>query len=299
MRQISCPVCKTKPITTPEEFSIYLCPKCQVRWTFLPKDINSDALYEDEVYAIVDNRESIFEKVIFWEAKKVLKKAEKLVSGKSKRLLDFGSGKGQFLSVAKKLSWTGIGIETAVERATFAREKYGVKVSQELYTEGVVEGGEYDLICLNHVLEHLPEPVSLVHELMDSNLKKDGIWYVEVPRANSWQAKIAGKNWIHWDIPKHLTHWTEAGIEKVFGDLGYKVVSDRTFSIHLGMLGMLQSIFSLLGYRQHLILALKKKKTLGLLAGVAFFTPLAFLLELTASLIGKSGVVGVYLKKNE
>lgn len=298
MRQIICPVCKTSPESNIQAFSVCLCKGCGNRWTFIPQELDSDALYEDEVYTVVDNRKSIFERVIFREARKVLEKANSISSSKTKRLLDFGAGKGQFLVEAKESGWTGIGIETAKERADFAREKYGVEVIQEFYSEGKVREGNYDLITLNHVLEHLPDPIGLLKALLDSNLSKNGLVYIEVPRADSWQAKIAGKNWMHWDIPKHLTHWTEAGLEKELNRIGYKKVAERSFSIHLGVLGMLQALMSQLGFKGNLILNLKRKKTLGLLLGIGVLLPFAWILEVISLPFGKSGIMGLYLKSN-
>lgn len=298
MRQIICPVCRTSPEVNLQAFSICICKSCGNRWTYIPEEIDADSLYEDEVYAVVDNRKSIFERVIFREAKKVLEKAGFISFSKTKRLLDFGSGKGQFLVVAKQSGWDEIGVETAKERADFAREKYEVKVSQEFYSEGKVEDGSFDLITLNHVLEHLPDPLGLLKKLLDSNLSKDGLIYVEVPRADSWQAKIAGNKWMHWDIPKHLTHWTEDGLEKGLNRIGYKKVGRRSFSIHLGVLGMLQALMSQLGFKGNLILNLKRKKSPALLITIALILPLAFLLEATSLLFGKSGIMGLFLKSN-
>ncbi|MDI1323960.1 MAG: class I SAM-dependent methyltransferase [Algoriphagus sp.] len=298
MRLITCPVCKKSPESDLQAFSICLCKGCGNRWTFIPEDLDSDALYEDEVYTVVDNRKSIFEWVIFREGREVLDRADSISFSKTKRLLDFGSGKGQFLAIAKKSGWTGLGIETAKERADFAREKYEVEVRQEYYSGGKVGEGYYDLITLNHVLEHLPDPLGLLKELLDSNLISDGKAYIEVPRADSWQSKIAGQNWIHWDIPKHLTHWTETGLEKELYRIGYKKVGHRSFSIHLGVLGMLQALMSQLGFKGNLILSLKRKKTPGLLLGIGILLPFAWILETISVFFGKSGIMGIYLKSN-
>lgn len=297
MRQISCPVCNTDPVNSPEPHSICICGSCGVSWTFIPQDVDAAALYTDEVYTVVDNRQSIFERIIFAEAKKVLREAKKLHSNASS-LLDFGSGKGQFLAVAKEAGWEGLGIETAVERAIFAEKNYRVKVLTEYYQGGTIHAGHFDLITLNHVLEHLPQPMVFLTELLEKNLAPGGLVYVEVPRANSWQAKIAGKNWMHWDIPKHLTHWTQAGLEKQIEQYGYQKVGSRSLSIHLGILGMVQALLSKLGYRKNLILLLKKQKSLGLIALVAFILPFATLFELISCPFGKSGIFGIYLKKN-
>lgn len=297
MRQIACPVCKTSPHSTPEAQSIHSCSFCGVRWTYLPQDVDTAALYSDEVYAVVDNRRSLFERIIFSEAKKVLGKAKEL-NPSAKTLLDFGCGKGQFLSVAKELGWNGLGIETAAERAEFSRQKYGVEVLGDYYQGGKVHPESFDLITLNHVLEHLPDPMGLAGELGDSNLSVGGLIYLEVPRADSWQAKLAGKNWMHWDIPKHLTHWTEKGLEREFSKIGYQRIAFPRFSVHLGVLGMLQALLSTFGYRKNLILQLKRKKSAGLMLLISLALPLAFTLELLATQVGKSGIVGIYLKRN-
>ncbi|TFV95552.1 class I SAM-dependent methyltransferase [Algoriphagus kandeliae] len=297
MRQISCPVCQSAPQSTPKSFSIIPCSNCGVGWTWIPDEIDEASLYRDEVYQIVDNRQSIFEKIIFREARKILIGARKM-NPAAKRLLDFGSGKGQFLSVAKKLDWDGIGIETEKARADFALEKYGVKVLNQFYERGLIGENKYDLITLNHVLEHLPKPINMLNELLQENLAEKGILYLEVPRSDSWQARIAGKNWMHWDIPKHLTHWTEEGLKKELAKLGFVAVGSRSFSIHLGVLGMLQALLSRLGFRENLILRLKRKKSLGLLFMLALALPLAWVIEFISTFFGKSGILGLYFKRH-
>jgi len=79
MRQITCPVCKTMPERNLQAFSICVCNGCGNRWTLIPEEINAESLYEDEVYTVVDNRKSIFEWVIFREARKVLRKANTIL----------------------------------------------------------------------------------------------------------------------------------------------------------------------------------------------------------------------------
>ncbi|MBM3426894.1 MAG: class I SAM-dependent methyltransferase, partial [Bacteroidetes bacterium] len=225
MRQLLCPVCHTPPSFSPNSGSRIPCSSCNVCWTYLPETIDAAALYRDEVYAVVDNRKSIFEKIIFSESRAILKQAKKLLR-QAHLLLDFGSGKGQFLAVAKTLGWQGLGIETEAARGEFAREKYGVDVQIAYYQNGLVGKSPVDLISLNHVLEHLPEPISLLQELVKHNLSKGGLLYLEVPRADSWQAQIAGDAWMHWDIPKHLSHWTEPVLTTQLEALGFSKVAE-------------------------------------------------------------------------
>lgn len=297
MRQVTCPVCFSSPKSFPAELGKVNCASCGVSWTYLPEIINTAELYRDEVYAVVDNRQSIFEKIIFSEAKKVLKRARQ-IHPKASRLIDFGSGKGQFLAIANEQGWNGIGIETEQARADFAREKYGVEVRCEFYQEGKIRTEPADLLTLNHVLEHLPQPMVLLERLIESNLVDNGLLYIEVPRADSWQANIAGGQWMHWDIPKHLTHWTEPILVDQLGKLGFTPVAKRGYSIHLGVLGMLQALLSRFGNRENLILRLKRKKTLGLILLIGITLPFALGLEVLSAAFGKSGIMGVYFRRD-
>jgi len=299
MQQTRCPICHTPPATEPPPLSIHLCANCGSLWTFIPEEIDPNGFYKDEVYAVVDNRGSVVERIIFREAGRVLQQAAACLPAGKRRLLDFGCGKGQFLAKAKSIGWAGLGIETAAERAGFARDRYGVEVLPEAYSGGKISAGEFDLICLNHVLEHLPEPLRLLKKLLDANLAANGVVYIEVPRADSLQTKIAGSNWIHWDIPRHLTHWTEPGLVKELKRIGYKKIAQRSFSLHLGVLGMLQALMSRFGYRKNLIIGLKRRRSPGLMVAVALLLPLALMAEVFSSLMEKGGITGLYLKRPE
>ncbi|TDQ16975.1 methyltransferase family protein [Algoriphagus boseongensis] len=297
MRQITCPICNSAPANHPNSFEIIPCTSCGVNWTYIPEELDTDSLYRDEVYAVVDNRKSVFEKIIFSEAKKVLHQAKKL-NPQASKLLDFGSGKGQFLAQAQAEGWKVLGVETEKSRADFAKENYKVPVFNSFYEGGKIQGGQFDFLTLNHVLEHLPKPISLLEELVSQNLEENGILYIEVPRADSWQAKLAGKSWMHWDIPKHLTHWTEPVLEQQLAKIGFQKVGIRSYSIHLGVLGMLQALLSRLGFRDNLILRLKRKKTLGLILGIGLLLPFAWILEVLSVAFRKSGIFGIYFRRN-
>lgn len=300
MRQEKCPVCGAESKRKKNNFSLITCENCRVIWTLIHSDINVAALYEDEVYAVVDNRKSIFEKIIFQESKKVIHSVQQLLpDSKPIRCLDFGSGKGQFLYQTQLAGWEALGVETARERARFAIEKYGVKVLSEIYHEGQIDAGNFDVITLFHVLEHLPEPLEMLKELCDKNLKKGGILVIEVPNVNSWQHQLAGEKWMHLDIPKHLSHWSEELLVEKVEALGYKLAKSQYFSLHLGVLGSLSTLLGKLGYRGNVIYDLKNKKNLPMLLGVALVLPLSLVLEIFALPFRKTGILRLYFKKNE
>ncbi len=99
---------------------------------------------------------------------------------KGASILDFGSGSGAFLSLAKKHGYQVMGIEPGEDFATYARDKHGVEVIIAPWQEVQLADGRFDIITASHVLEHLREPVSALRQLARW-LSDDGAIYVAVP----------------------------------------------------------------------------------------------------------------------
>ncbi len=59
----------------------------------------------------------------------------------------------------------------------------------------------YDLIILRHVLEHTYHPVRLV-KYLSGHLAPDGVIYIEVPNLDLGCAKIFGKYWKGYYVPR-------------------------------------------------------------------------------------------------
>jgi len=107
-----------------------------------------------------------------------LQRAGAQVQGR--RVLDVGCGNGAFLSVAKAMGWQPHGLDTA----TTARELLaprGIDVSLTDAVEFLREHrASFDLIHMNHTLEHIPRAAETVLAAKDA-LAPGGLLYVEVP----------------------------------------------------------------------------------------------------------------------
>jgi 2-polyprenyl-3-methyl-5-hydroxy-6-metoxy-1,4-benzoquinol methylase len=305
MYSIACPLCQERDPqqrstvftivkTTNERYEICRCHSCQMVYTYCDREVDPAELYDQNDYTVKDTRSSIFFKIQKWEYTAVIRYI-KLISGiETPSIMDFGSGKGLFLHFADLERCIVKGIESSKPRAQYAKEYFGLDINTEYYSSGMVFKRKFDVLTTFHVLEHLQNPGVLLHNLVRSNLKEKGLLVVEVPNYNSWQSAWAGNTWLHLDVPRHIGHFTPESLEKVVKESGCRIVKKQYFSIHLGIIGMLQTIFSWFGYKGFLIAELKLKRNKALLLKISLVLPLAILLEGLAVLFNKGGILRYY-----
>ncbi|HEX3851866.1 MAG TPA: class I SAM-dependent methyltransferase, partial [Polyangiaceae bacterium] len=126
------------------------------------------------------------------------------------RVLDFGSGDGNFLRRTAREGWVSFGLEASFLPDNNAPGGY------EVYTslEAVKQRGPFDAITLWHVLEHLPDPVATLREL-EGMLTPKGVIVIGVPDAQGVQAQTFGADWMHLDVPRHLFHFGRRSLEQL------------------------------------------------------------------------------------
>ncbi|MFC3051242.1 class I SAM-dependent methyltransferase [Kordiimonas pumila] len=124
---------------------------------------------------------------------------------KAGRVLDIGSGPGDFLKVAQSRGWDAVGIEPSPVAARYAASR-GLNVINGFFNADTAKDlGRFDFIHLSEVLEHIAEPESLL-KLARSLLKKNGVLCVSVPNDfNPLQGvsvkKLEKEKW--WIVPDH------------------------------------------------------------------------------------------------
>lgn len=120
------------------------------------------------------------------------------------KLLDIGTGTGQFLDIAKK-NFEVFGTEVSEKAIEIGKEKYQLEIDQgEL---GDIKYKEkFDLLTMFHVLEHVPSPKETI-EQCSQNLVEGGYIVIAVPNDVKCWKRLA----------KHFMAMFQIGRFKTYG----------------------------------------------------------------------------------
>jgi 2-polyprenyl-3-methyl-5-hydroxy-6-metoxy-1,4-benzoquinol methylase len=173
-----------------------------------------------------DSKRNLLEKTYHIVRNISLKKKLKLINSFQpfeKNLLDIGCGTGDFLRTAQQNNWNVTGIEPNERAREIANQKTNNSVFETTHSLKFKKHS-FDVITLWHVLEHLPnleEQCATIKAL----LKENGVLVVAVPNHKSFDALYYKNFWAAYDVPRHLWHFSQDSISKLFAAQNMKVVN--------------------------------------------------------------------------
>lgn len=138
-------------------------------------------------------------------------------------LLDVGTGVGILLEVARERGFAVRGVEVSGWAAEYARKEKGLDVATGTLEEARFPDRSFDVVVVNHVLEHLPEPGTSLAEIRRI-LADNGLLVVGVPNAGSLMAALLGPRWSSWRPEQHAWHFTPATLSALARVAGFRVV---------------------------------------------------------------------------
>jgi 2-polyprenyl-3-methyl-5-hydroxy-6-metoxy-1,4-benzoquinol methylase len=233
-----CPICKDSNLApfikakdhtvTGETFSIVECKTCGLKITSpRPADGELGKYYKSEKYISHSNSRSGLTNKLYHLARNysLVKKLSLILSYKKPgSLLDIGCGTGEFLKFCQTNKWAVRGIEPNDDARTFATNQNKVQVGPEQELENI-PNNSFDVITMWHVLEHVPDINKRVEQLRGL-LKEDGVVFIAVPNPDSWDARKYKEKWAAYDVPRHLYHFNQKAIKRLFENQGFRL--DKT-----------------------------------------------------------------------
>lgn len=182
-----------------------------------PVPVDLENYYKSETYiSHTDSSASLIDKVYQRVRTIALQKKLRLINSfktTSTSILDIGAGTGDFLKVCNSNNWETHGIEPSADARKIAKEK-GIHLKEKIEQ---VEGRQYDVISLWHVLEHVEDLCVYVTKLKNM-LSDKGRLVIAVPNYKSYDASYYKEHWAAFDVPRHLWHFSQTSIHKIFSE---------------------------------------------------------------------------------
>jgi SAM-dependent methyltransferase len=119
-------------------------------------------------------------------------------------LLEVGCGAGKRLRIFSVLGWRVTGQEVDAEAAAQARRTSGAEIHVGPVEELAARGRRFDAIVMNHVIEHVLDPVEFLRTCLGM-LRAGGTLICVTPNAASWGHRAFGINWMALEPPRHVT----------------------------------------------------------------------------------------------
>lgn len=213
-----------------------------------------------------------------------------LVSGP--RVLDVGAGRGRLVVALRRAGFSASGIDPSGRGGLVERRAIEEMAETEL-----------DSVVMWHVLEHLDDPGSALSRVRGW-LRPGGSLLVATPNLASWQARIAGPGWLHFDAPRHRVHFTASGLAALLSRSGLTV--ERT--VHMvwehNPASMWMALLTRLGMTPNFPFHVLKRTVPARRRDVALtalgipLAPIALALEAAAASRGRGGTVALVARKS-
>jgi SAM-dependent methyltransferase len=180
--------------------------------------------HEERLYrTFLGNNSNPFLKIVELPFRHVLRMVS---GGPGTKLLDIGCGAGYFLVITKRvLGVDAYGVEPFGKEDSFAA-KNGVNIFHGTLEQAEFPSGFFDVVCMNHVLEHTPAPRVTLKEVRRI-LSPSGAFYVSVPHSGALLYRLFGKRWFPLEVPRHLFIPSIRNLQQLFADEGFVLKSAR------------------------------------------------------------------------
>ena len=146
----------------------------------------------------------------------------------SGRLLEIGSSRGAFALMARQAGYDVTVVEMDRRCVDFMNASLGVRaVASDDPASVLASLGPHDVIALWHVIEHLPDPWTLLDGIA-VNLAPGGVLVLATPNPESLQFRLMKGSWPHVDAPRHTCLVPRKALVDRMARHGLRMVDVRT-----------------------------------------------------------------------
>jgi len=227
------------------EFDVIDCESCRFSHIVpIPTDQELETMYREDYYSrewpdyIDRHREDLDWWNLRYDDQYSL--FEELLPPETRRILDVGSGPGFFLLKGHQRGWETVGVEPSVQAVEHSRG-LGLEIIEGFLDEGLVNQlGQFDVVHMNEVLEHLPDPGEMLSRTYRL-LRPGGILCVIVPNDYNplQQALRSACEYQPWWLapPHHINYFNFSSLAHLVNNIGFEMIQKTaTFPMELFLL---------------------------------------------------------------
>ncbi len=233
MNNTKCIICNaiTNPFMIKDNYSLFKCSECAL--VFM-NPLPEQKFLNNEVYSFESgyqsNKNSDLSKVV--PSKKTIDIVNFLIKeNRYKNILDIGCSSGEFIHYAKSKGFNVAGVELNKRTAQIAQNN-GLRVFNGLLSDAKYQNGEFDVIFLGDVIEHVLSPSDLINECKRV-LSSNGIIIVSTPNLDCLWSNITLLFYRYFKIPwssvtppYHTFQFSINNIDLFFNNLGFNKISE-------------------------------------------------------------------------
>lgn len=214
--------CRDYEYRYPGTFSLFRCSVCELiklHHVLSQEQLLSAYPAEYHGYNYDGEHSKIFNFLQALRLKKRLSFYRHLIPGAA-NVLDIGCGDGHYLdNLVQITGWTITGIEFKKEIAVRGI-KQGRNILVGTFEEIEFHDNYFDLIIMNHLIEHVRDPIKLL-EKAKLKLKADGYIIGELPNVESWDFQCFRKFWGGLHVPRHLHNFSPQALRLTAAAAGF------------------------------------------------------------------------------
>jgi len=128
----------------------------------------------------------------------------------------------------RTLGWDVAGVDVDPQAVAVCRAR-GLSVFLGTLEEASFPDGSFDVITMNHAIEHVPDPLALLRECYRI-LSPGGYVVIVTPNVKSLAHRLFRENWLALDPPRHLCLFYLATLRKCVQAAGLRVIRAYTRS---------------------------------------------------------------------
>lgn len=215
---------------------LFRCENCGfVRLYPLPGDDDLRPYYFDNYWSIETTDRGLMAFLYALRSRGIRRELQQALPPKAK-ILDWGAGDGAWVNLLRRYGFEAWGFDP---------------FSDPGHADFIIKGGPdalnfqdnyFDAITCFHVLEHLPEPLDSLNQVLRL-LKPGGLIIIEVPNIASWGFTIFKHRWQPLQLPTHLNHFSPGTLRDALEKTGCTTLKIVNYSSKASKAAVVLSLF--------------------------------------------------------